>query len=586
MRTLSMHLRVGAVRTTILTAFARASVLARPTGATIPEDSRLFATQDELASVLPLPEKKGKRKDDVVDEARVSIIAKMAAADALLRTVYVKHPNYETIVKEFLASGLEGLLERVPLTVGIPLHPTLGSPTRSLDEIYERLGDLPFAAEYKYDGQRAQIHVVTTSNGIDVKIFSRHLEDMTDKYPDIVIMMKRYCEEGPPIPPSASSSPNMLQSDVPADRKAPVSLIIDSEIVAWDAKNNITKSFQELSNRPRKDVKLHQVNIPVCLFVFDLMYLNGEQLLSVPFRERRRLLQETLPPREMPTSPGGARLKHVTSLDSDCPGGRDEIEAFWEVAVDSQCEGLMIKLLDSGEVVEEVQPLNPGSLPPSPSKRPQTRKKPLPATYEPDKRTSAWLKLKKDYVKGIGDTLDLVPIGAWHGNGRKAQWWSPILLAVWDEKQGRLVAVCKCMSGFTDAFYKSLNEQYAENSSTCSKDPLGDYDVGGLRPTVYFEPREVWEVACAEITISPVSVAALGEVSADRGLSARFPRFLKVREDKRIEDATPATMLAQLWRKQDTRGRTDGAGEDDGDLVDVDIPESEAEDEYEEEENI
>lgn len=53
-----------------------------------------------------------------------------------------------------------------------------------------------------------------------------------------------------------------------------------------------------------------------------------------------------------------------------------------------------------------------------------------------------------------GDTLDLVPIGAWHGNGRKAQWWSPILLAVWDEHLGRLVAVCKCMSGFTDAFYK------------------------------------------------------------------------------------------------------------------------------------
>lgn len=95
------------------------------------------------------------------------------------------------------------------------------------------------------------------------------------------------------------------------------------------------------------------------------------------------------------------------------------------------------------------------------------RRKPLPATYEPgahwlisdgrtapslmcaysDKRTSAWLKLKKDYVTGLGDSLDLVPIGAWHGNGRKAQWWSPILLAVWDADAGKLVAVCKCMSG-------------------------------------------------------------------------------------------------------------------------------------------
>ena len=71
----------------------------------------------------------------------------------------------------------------------------------------------------------------------------------------------------------------------------------------------------------------------------------------------------------------------------------------------------------------------------------------IDALYISDKRTSAWLKLKKDYVTGLGDSLDLVPVGAWHGNGRKAQWWSPILLAVWDPEAEKLVAVCKCMSG-------------------------------------------------------------------------------------------------------------------------------------------
>ena len=64
-----------------------------------------------------------------------------------------------------------------------------------------------------------------------------------------------------------------------------------------------------------------------------------------------------------------------------------------------------------------------------------------------DKRTSAWLKLKKDYVVGLSDSLDLVPVGAWHGNGRKAQWWSPVLLALRDPDTGVFVAVCKCMSG-------------------------------------------------------------------------------------------------------------------------------------------
>jgi DNA ligase-1 len=93
---------------------------------------------------------------------------------------------------------------------------------------------------------------------VEVKIFSRHLEDMTDKYPDVVILVKQYCQD-----PSLSELGG-------------TSFIIDSEIVAWDTQKGIIKSFQELSNRPRKDVKLHQVSIPVCLFVFDLMYLNHE----------------------------------------------------------------------------------------------------------------------------------------------------------------------------------------------------------------------------------------------------------------------------------------------------------------------
>lgn len=102
----------------------------------------------------------------------------------------------------------------------------------------------------------------------------------------------------------------------------------------------------------------------------------------------------------------------------------------------------------------------------------EKRMKSLPATYEPDIRTSGWLKLKKDYVDGMSDSLDLIPIGGWHGNGRKARWWSPVLLALWDPETGCPVAVCKCMSGkwhgliketfdiisgsrsgFTDAFY-------------------------------------------------------------------------------------------------------------------------------------
>lgn len=144
------------------------------------------------------------------------------------------------------------------------------------------------------------------------------------------------------------------------------------------------------------------------------------------------------------------------------------------------------------------------------------RKKPLPATYEPDKRTAAWLKLKKDYVNGIGDSIDLVPIGAWYGNGRKVKWWSPILMGLYDPISGRFVAVCKCMSGKYCQYFlsngrlsdvdrlhgqilsgssaqplsgnsflrivKELRERYTpsdEDGTSCSARPLWDCDFGG-----------------------------------------------------------------------------------------------------------
>ena len=119
-------------------------------------------------------------------------------AEALVKKIYVQRPNYDHLASALLEAALDGLAERLPLTVGepgrcdskftlsmvtgIPLLPTLGSPTRSLDEIYDQLGLLPFAAEFKYDGQRAQIHATRIQGQASrIKLFSRHLEDMTDK---------------------------------------------------------------------------------------------------------------------------------------------------------------------------------------------------------------------------------------------------------------------------------------------------------------------------------------------------------------------------------------------------------------------
>jgi len=116
------------------------------------------------------------------------------------------------------------------------------------------------------------------------------------------------------------------------------------------------------------------------------------------------------------------------------------------------------------------------------------RRKALLATYEPDKRLDSWLKVKKDY-NASADTLDLIPIAAWHGSGRKAKWWSPILLAVRNPETGSLEAVTKCISGFTDKFYQANKEKYAEGSENVISRP--SYVEYPGQPDVWFEPQEV-----------------------------------------------------------------------------------------------
>ncbi|KJA20726.1 hypothetical protein HYPSUDRAFT_42794 [Hypholoma sublateritium FD-334 SS-4] len=516
-RTLCQNLRVGAVRTSILTALARAFVLATPGHNT--------AVEPNIAKPLDT--------ENITEEYK--------KAEGLIKQVYVKHPSYDQIIPALLEKGLDSLAERVPLAVGIPLLPMLGSPTRSLDEIYDRLRDNQFSAEFKYDGQRAQIHASRTPSGIPaVKIFSRHLEDMTSKYPDVIGLLELVF----------ATSDNLS------------SFILDAEIVAIDPTTGEIQPFQKLAGRARKDVNIRDVQVAVCVYAFDLMYLNEKPLLERTFRERRDLLRSTFSPRKAPQEDSNlAYFDFVESCESE--EGKSSIEEFLLKAVEQRCEGLMVKLLDSVPADET-------------SAKRNSRTKSLPSTYEPDVRTSGWLKLKRDYIDGMSDSLDVIPIGAWHGNGRKAQWWSPVLLALWNPETGRPVALCKCMSGFSDVFYTAMRAKYSLDSDFCSKQPVWECDLGGFKPDVYFKPHEVWELRGADITESPVSVAALGMASSTRGLSLRFPRFIRVREDKSIETASSPSFLVDIWKNQQGK-KTSLGGKDEGELLDAEIEESDLE---------
>ncbi|QKX56762.1 uncharacterized protein TRUGW13939_03869 [Talaromyces rugulosus] len=510
-RTLVQHLRIGAVKTTMLIALARAFLFSKP------PDARFTVQGMHHLSCL--------KKEELTEV--------YAKAEEMVKASYARHPNYDDLVPCLLEIGVsEELLVRCGLALHIPLRPMLGSITRDLSDMLTKLQGKEFACEYKYDGQRAQVHC--DANG-KVSIFSRHLEVMTDKYPDLVSLVPQIRGE------SVSS------------------FILEGEVVAVDRETGDLQAFQILTNRAKKNVDVGSIKVNVCLFAFDLMYLNGEPLLDRSFRERRSMLRGLF-------TEISNRFTWVKSIDTTS-GESEAVLEFFKSATDVKCEGIMVKILDNngnnqnqkqppGTIADEEELTENQAVTTQPKKEKPTRRKALLSTYEPDKRLESWLKVKKDY-SASSETLDLIPIGAWHGNGRKAKWWSPILLAVRNPETGYLEAVTKCMSGFTDKFYQTNKDKYAQGSeNVISRPSYVDYGAG--EPDVWFEPQEVWEMAFADITLSPTYTAAIGLVSEERGLSLRFPRFLRVREDKSLEEASTSDFLAGLWRKQAERATEEG----------------------------
>ncbi|XP_010521722.1 PREDICTED: DNA ligase 1 [Tarenaya hassleriana] len=410
-----------------------------------------------------------------------NIQSPLEEAAKIVKQVYTVLPVYDKIVPALLSGGIWNLPKTCNFTLGVPIGPMLAKPTKGVAEILNKFQDIVFTCEYKYDGERAQIHYMEDGS---FEIYSRNAERNTGKFPDVALALSRLKK------PSLKS------------------FVLDCELVAYDREKKKILPFQILSTRARKNVSVNDIKVDVCIFAFDMLYLNGQQLLQENLSTRREKLYDSFE-----EEPG--YFQFATALTSS---DIEEIQKFLDAAVDSSCEGLIIKTMD------------------------------LDATYEPAKRSNNWLKLKKDYMDSIGDSVDLVPIGAFHGRGKRTGVYGAFLLACYDTEKEEYQSICKIGTGFSEVV---LEERSSSLRSKTIPAPKPYYRVGDtLNPDVWFEPTEVWEVKAADLTISPVHRAAIGIVDPDKGISLRFPRLVRVREDKQPEEATSSEQIADMYQAQ------------------------------------
>ncbi len=471
-RALQGKLRIGLAEQSILISLAHALILTPPSD--LSEDERMVDLRSTKIS-----------DNDVA--------LKLEEAVKIIKRAYSELPCYDEMIPVVLKEGISNLPNYCKPRPGIPLRPMLAKPTKGVRDVLNRFTDISFTCEFKYDGERAQIHRLEDGT---MNIYSRNAENNTTKYPDVIATMPLVAKPGV------------------------TSFIIDSEAVAYDTESKKLLPFQVLSTRARKDVaSADEVKVKVIIVAFDILFLNGKPLLQEPLSKRRQILKDNFTELEN-------KFTFAQYRDSSDP---EEIAMFLGEAVQGNCEGLMVKTLHEN------------------------------ATYEPSKRSMNWLKLKKDYMDGLTDSLDLVPIGAFHGKGKRTGVYGAYILACYDEDNEEYQSVCKLGTGFSD---KQLEEFDAQLRKYALPSKPRNYQCD-LEADVWFDAAQVWEVLAADLSISPIHKAALGKVQRDKGVALRFPRFIKIREDKNPEQATTAEQVAEMYKAQNLNGTTNVDEDDD-----------------------
>jgi len=274
-------------------------------------------------------------------------------------------------------------------------------------------------------------------------------------------------------------------------------IIFEAEALAYNSKQQRYFSFQQTMHRRRKHgIEKASKELPLNLFCFDIMYLDGRDLTGKPYKERRKILGKLFP-------------KKILKLSESVLVSRPEkLEEIFRDSLGKGLEGIMAKDLS--------------------------------APYTAGKRKFAWIKLKKSYGKSV-DTIDGAVVGYYLGKGSRAEFkFGGLLLAVYNPDSGRFETVAKIGSGFTEEEMALLQEMLGKIKAKGAPGIL-DYRT---EPDFWVELKYVVEVAFDDITLSPTHTCGLQD---GKGYALRFPRLMSIREDKGIKEVTTTKEVIEMY---------------------------------------
>lgn len=201
------------------------------------------------------------------------------------------------------------------------------------------------------------------------------------------------------------------------------------------------------------------------------------------------------------------------------------MQALLDESIKKSCEGLMVKTLHGPSAAYDIARRSHNWL----KVRSVARVAPQPRATA---SASVCPQLKKDYLEGVGDSVDAVVLGGYRGRGKRAGAFGGFLLACYDADADEYQSLCKLGTGFSDEQLRALSAALQQRAIA---GPRSYYRFDpALAPDAWFAAGAVWEVRCADLSLSPAHRAAAGLLHGDKGVSLRFPRY-------------SAALLASRW---------------------------------------